>query len=73
MINVTKSGGVRNTQLSVEGRDDFVLETDLTETGIAVGAGGQYIFDRKNGIRFEYTRLDEIDADTVSLAYVRIF
>lgn len=72
-FEVFARAGVSNTQLSLEVGDDSTLEFDQTETGIAIGAGGQYIFDRKNGIRFEYTRLDEVDADTVSLAYVRKF
>jgi len=72
-FEVFARGGVSNTQLSIEVGDDSTLDLDQTETGIALGGGAQYIFDRKNGIRFEYTRLDEVDADTVSLAYVRKF
>jgi len=42
------------------------------------GAGGQYFFDGKNGIRAEYTRFDfqdrgAQDADTWSVGYVRKF
>jgi hypothetical protein len=42
------------------------------------GAGGEYLFDGKNGLRIEYTRYDlrtdnAKDADTWSLSYVRKF
>ncbi|HWA62564.1 MAG TPA: porin family protein [Caulobacteraceae bacterium] len=42
------------------------------------GAGGQYFFDDKNGVRVEYTRFQHVnagnsDADTWSLSYVRKF
>jgi hypothetical protein len=42
------------------------------------GAGGEYFFDPKNGLRIEYTRYDlrtndAKDADTWSLSYVRKF
>lgn len=42
------------------------------------GAGGEYLFDGKNGLRLEYTRYDlradsTKDADTWSLSYVHKF
>ncbi len=42
------------------------------------GAGGEYLFDGKNGLRIEYTRYDlrtdnAKDADTWSLSYVHKF
>jgi hypothetical protein len=42
------------------------------------GAGGEYFFDGKNGLRIEYTRYDlrtdnAKDADTWSLSYIRKF
>ena len=66
-------GGLHNTQLNVEIENSLNPGFNQTETGFAVGGGVQYNFDSKNGIRLEYTYLDEIDADTSSLAYVRKF
>jgi len=42
-----------------------------SESGFAYGVGGQYDFTQKDGIRADYTRLD--DTDIISLAYARRF
>ena len=40
--------------------------------GIALGAGGIYMMDSRNGIRFDFTRYDfGGDADAISLTWVR--
>jgi hypothetical protein len=48
-----------------------------TENSFNYGAGAQYFFDGKNGIRGDYTRMDFEngggDADVWSLSYVRRF
>ena len=66
-------GGLHNTQVSAEIEDNVIPNFNETATGFAVGGGVQYNFDKKNGIRLEYTYLDGVDADTSSLAYVRKF
>lgn len=53
------------------------LGASSTDTidGLALGVGGQYMLDEKNGVRLDYTYLDSDDgnADAFSLAYVRKF
>lgn len=40
--------------------------------GLAIGAGGQWMFDARNGVRFDYTRYDfGDDANALSVTYVR--
>lgn len=47
------------------------------QDGWNLGAGGQYFFDEKNGVRAEYTKWSvddsDVDADTWSISYVRKF
>ena len=42
-----------------------------SESGFAYGVGGQYNFTEHDGIRADYTRLE--DTDIISLAYSRSF
>jgi len=42
-----------------------------SESGFAYGVGGQFDFTEKDGIRADYTRLDQ--TDIISLAYARRF
>lgn len=72
-FEVFARGGLHNTQASVEIDDGSIPDFNKTETSFAVGGGAQYNFNRKHAIRFGYTYLDGIDADTVSLGYVRKF
>jgi len=44
-----------------------------TKTSYAVGAGAQYNFDEKNGVRVDYTFLGGFNGGTASLGYVRKF
>lgn len=50
---------------------------DLSRSGIAYGAGGQYFFNGPNGVRVDYTRMaygpTVGQSNTWSLAYVRKF
>ncbi len=46
-------------------------EDSLSESGFAYGVGGQYNLTANDGIRADYTRLD--DTDIISLAYSRRF
>jgi len=71
--------GIHNTQV---GRDlenpplidgaPFTVDS-ITETGLAVGVGAQYSFDKKNAIRADYTFLDGAEAETLSIGYIRNF
>jgi len=72
-FEVFARGGFHNTQASVEIDDGSISDFNETETGLAVGGGVQYNFNKKHAIRYEYTYLDDIDADTYSLSYVRKF
>ena len=72
-FEVFARGGLHNTQASVEIEDGSIPDFDLTETGLAVGGGVQYNFNKKHAIRYEYTYLDDIDANTYTLSYVRKF
>lgn len=73
-FSVYARGGVHNTQVSRELiTSDEVFDTSRTKTGIAVGAGAQFNFDEKNGIRADYTYLDGTNGETLSLGYVRKF
>jgi hypothetical protein len=51
-----------------------LLGTDSLE-GVRYGAGIQAYFDDANGVRVDYTRLDnnDVNADTYSVSYVRKF
>jgi len=46
-------------------------EASQDESGFAYGIGGQYNFTEKDGIRADFTLLD--DVDIISLAYSRRF
>jgi len=47
------------------------VSVSQSESGFAYGIGGQYDFTEKDGIRVDYTLLD--DTDIISLAYARRF
>lgn len=51
------------------------LVTTFNEDGLALGVGGQYNLDTKNGVRVEYTYLDSDvrGFDTYAISYVRNF
>lgn len=51
----------------------FTAATSVSqsESGLAYGVGGQFDFTENDGIRADYTRLD--DTDIISLAYARRF
>ena len=51
----------------------FTAATSVSqsESGLAYGVGGQFNFTENDGIRADYTRLD--DTDIISLAYARRF
>jgi hypothetical protein len=79
--NVFARGGYGHSDIKVSAFNQ------TTQTGGSVtagadswnyGAGAQYFFDAKNGLRAEYTRYDFVDrgvtsADTWSISYVRKF
>lgn len=45
-----------------------------SDDGVAYGAGAEYSFDGKNGVRADYTKYDFLgDADVWSVSYVRKF
>ena len=72
-------GGIHNTQVGLAVENPPIIDDvpfsvgSITETGFAVGAGAQYNFDKKNAIRADYTYLDGIDAETLSIGYIRKF
>lgn len=72
-FEVFARGGLHNTQTSIEIEDGSIPDFNVTETGFAVGGGVQYNFNKKHAIRYEYTYLDDIDANTYTLSYVRKF
>jgi len=54
----------------------YTVEADLGEAdGLALGGGLEYMFTQRDGIRFDYTNLDDDggSADTYSIAYSRRF
>jgi outer membrane immunogenic protein len=67
-------GGYGTTRLNVKASGLSVSGSDESWN---YGAGGQYLFDGKNGVRAEYTRYDFGDsaghANTWSVSYVRKF
>lgn len=72
-FHIFARGGIHNTQVDIEVEDGTAPDFKRTETGFAAGGGLQYNFSKKNAIRLEYTYLDDIDANTSSLSYVRKF
>ena len=66
-VSATVRAGSFTDTISEDGSSDFV----------AYGAGAQYFFDGRNGVRGEYTRFDLSDDgaefDVFSIAYVRKF
>jgi len=72
-------GGIHNTQVGLEVENPPQIDgvpfsaASISETGFAVGAGVQYNFNKKNAIRADYTYLDGIDAETLSIGYIRKF
>ena len=61
-------------RLSAEGNGVDESES-ATANGFAIGAGAQYNFDDKNGVRLGYTYFDEdgANANSLDLVYVRKF
>jgi len=74
-------GGLHSTQISVDSTNSVTngviregtIRRSSTETGLAVGAGAQYDFDKKNALRADYTYLDGTNGETLSLGYIRKF
>lgn len=72
-------GGVHNTQVGFSLDNPPTIDGELftlssqSDTDFAVGAGAQFNFDKKNAIRADYTYLGGIEAETLSLGYVRKF
>ena len=67
--------GYGNAKLKASG---FGGSITASENVWSIGAGGQYFFDAKNGVRAEYTRYSgtdtsESDVDAFSVSYVRKF
>lgn len=98
-VDIFARAGYHFTQIGVD-VDDLVVTVDGTTVslagaggdvdtdGIALGAGGQYMFNELNGVRLEYTYLDidevdgvdisgadfgDVGSNVVSLSYVRKF
>ena len=72
-FQVFARGGIHNTQVGVDVIEGATTSFSDTETGFAVGTGAQYNFDKKNGIRADYTYFDGSNAETLSLGYIRKF
>ena len=79
--NIFARGGYGHMDLTA-GVTPLVTDTESTVKFGAdswnYGAGAEYFFDGKNGLRAEYTRMDFVshgvqDADTWSVSYVRKF
>lgn len=74
-FDIFARAGLHNTQAAAvfnNNDNEINIGTD-TETGVAFGAGGQYNFDKRNGVRLDYTYFDDTTAETLSLGYVRKF
>ena len=69
-------GGYHFTQFGLSAGN---ASDSLNSDGVALGAGGQYMFDGANGVRLEYTYFDvnadgtSAGGDVFSLSYVRKF
>lgn len=75
-LEVFARGGYHFTQFGAEGAiAGTVIDSSINRDGFAVGAGGQYFFNEKNGVRLEYTYLDVegTGGSVLSLSYVRKF
>lgn len=79
-VEIFARGGVHNTRTNIQISNALGTNVDEDKTGFAAGAGLQYNLDPKNGLRAEYTYLDNnessfgtVDREIVSLSYVRKF
>jgi len=72
-------GGIHYTEGDAEINNVFNTMFDRSGVGLAVGAGVQYNFNSKDGIRAEYTYRDQdrdsdlSELETITLGYVRKF
>jgi len=72
-LNLIGRAGYHATQLSAAAGN---VEIDVDTDGFAFGAGSEYIWDDVNGIRLEYTYMDNDSnegSDVFTLSYVRNF
>jgi hypothetical protein len=75
-VNLFVRGGFGHTDIATTPAAAPVVTTGYDSWNY--GAGGEYFFDGKNGVRVDYTRADFQDrglkdADTVSVSYVHKF
>jgi hypothetical protein len=79
--NLFARGGYGHSEIKATERDIYSGVTTSANIGSDswnYGAGGEYFFDAKNGLRAEYTKFNFVksgatDADTWTISYVRKF
>lgn len=79
-IDLLARGGVHNTRTNIQISNVLGTNVDEDKTGLAAGAGLQYNLDTQNGLRLDYTYLDNNSSDfgtrgqdVISLSFLRKF
>lgn len=65
--------GIHNTRRNIQINNALSSNYNIDGTSFALGGGLQYKLSEKSALRAEYTYLDKVGGDTVSLGFVRKF